>query len=73
MPLYKVLIFTGLSFVVIGLVLSALTKLDLPFGKLFGDINIQKEKYSIHLYLGTSLIISLILTIILNFFWFIRK
>jgi len=58
----------GLGFLIIffGLILNLLTKLNLPV--LPGDILIQKENFTFYFPITTALIISIILTIILNFF-----
>lgn len=41
-----------------------------PFGRLPGDINIERENFSFHFPLMTSILVSLVLTLIL---WLWRK
>jgi len=62
----KLLIFTGLFIATLGLLMVLLPKLNLPFGNLPGDIKIEKENFVFYLPLGSSLLISLILTLVLN-------
>jgi formate hydrogenlyase subunit 3/multisubunit Na+/H+ antiporter MnhD subunit len=64
----------GKTLIIFGLVLVALGGLfmmgdKIPFlGKLPGDIHIQRENFSFYFPLVTCIIISLILTVILNLF-----
>ena len=52
-------------FVVGGLVFLA-TKFGLPFGRLPGDIRIERDGFSFYFPLGSSILISIVLTIIIN-------
>jgi hypothetical protein len=52
-------------FVVGGLVFLA-AKFGLPFGRLPGDIRIERDGFSFYFPLGSSILISIVLTIILN-------
>ena len=54
-----------LLFVVGGLVFLA-SKFGLPFGRLPGDIRIERDGFSFYFPLASSILISVILTIILN-------
>lgn len=54
-----------LLFIVGGLVFLA-SKFGLPFGRLPGDIHIQREGFSFYFPLASSILISIILTILLN-------
>ena len=56
-------------FVVGGLVFLA-AKVGLPFGRLPGDIRIEREGYSFYFPLTTGLIVSIVLSLIL---WLFRK
>lgn len=58
----------GLGFLIIflGLILNLFSKFNLPV--LPGDILIQKENFNFYFPITTALIISAVLTIILNFF-----
>jgi hypothetical protein len=73
-PLSKILIFLGIFITFVGLCIYFGTKIGIPFGKIPGDIHIQKEKYSIYFPVIMSIMVSIFLTIILNlFFWIFRK
>jgi len=52
-------------FVVGGLVFLA-SKFGVPFGRLPGDIHIERESFSFHFPLASSILVSVILTILLN-------
>ena len=52
-------------FVVGGLVFLA-SKFGLPFGRLPGDIRIEREGFSFYFPLVSSILISIVLTVILN-------
>lgn len=52
-------------FVVGGLVFLA-AKFGLPFGRLPGDIRIEREGFSFYFPLGSSILISILLTILVN-------
>jgi hypothetical protein len=52
-------------FLVGGLVFLA-TKFGLPFGRLPGDIRIERDGFSFYFPLGSSILISIVLTIVIN-------
>jgi len=52
-------------FVVGGLVFLA-AKFGLPFGRLPGDIRIERDGFSFYFPLGSSILISIVLTIVIN-------
>jgi len=62
----NLLISLGLLITFLGLILNFFSKFNLPV--LPGDILIQKENFTFYFPITTALIISIILTIILNFF-----
>ena len=62
----KVLILFGLILVLMGLVFMAGGKL--PVGKLPGDIRIQRGNFHFYFPLATCILLSLILTLVLNLF-----
>ena len=64
----RLLIIIGLILLAAGLLWPWLSKL--PFGRLPGDINIEREDFSFHFPLMTSIVLSLILTAIL---WLWRR
>jgi hypothetical protein len=64
----RLLIVLGALLLAAGLFWPWLSRL--PFGRLPGDINIQRENFSFHFPLMTSILVSLLLTLIL---WLWRK
>lgn len=65
----KLLIITGFVLVAVGLLLSVVGKI--PFvGKLPGDIRIERDNFSFYFPLGTCLLISLLLSLLL---WLFRR
>jgi len=54
-----------LLFVVGGLVFLA-SKFGLPFGRLPGDIRIERDGFSFYFPLASSILISVVLTILVN-------
>ncbi len=65
----KLLIFSGLFLVVLGIFISVFPRLPGSLGRLPGDILIQKERFSFFFPLTTCLIFSLLLTLLLNLFF----
>ena len=66
--LARFLILFGVISVVVGLLLLAGQRI--PFlGRLPGDLLLRKGSATIYLPLATSLLLSLVLTILLNIFW----
>lgn len=64
----KLLIVSGIVLVVVGLLVTVAGKI--PYlGKLPGDISIQRKNFSFHFPVVTCLVISLILTVLLNLFF----
>ena len=64
----RFLIILGAVILAAGLLWPWLSKF--PFGKLPGDISVERENFSFHFPLTTSIILSLVLTLIL---WLWRK
>lgn len=64
----KILIVAGILFLLIGLLWPWLSKL--PFGKLPGDIVVDKPNLKIYIPITTMLLLSAIISLIL---WLIRK
>ncbi|MGH7887515.1 MAG: DUF2905 domain-containing protein [Candidatus Binatia bacterium] len=62
----KTLIYLGLVLVVIGLILSLAGKLPW-LGYLPGDISIDRERFSFYFPIATCILISVILSLVLNF------
>jgi hypothetical protein len=65
----KVLIWLGVALVVLGLVVQYAPGLVGWFGKLPGDINISKGGTRIFFPITSMIIVSLVLTLILNLFF----
>lgn len=68
----KWLMIFGVAAVVTGL-LFYLGLLPGKLGQLPGDINVRREGYSVHIPIVTFLIISIILTIVLNLLFRIKR
>jgi len=61
----------GKLLVILGIVVAGvglLMMLGVPFGKLPGDLSWRRGNTSFHFPLATSIILSIILTLLLNFF-----
>ncbi|BCW96853.1 MAG: DUF2905 family protein [Fimbriimonadales bacterium] len=63
----KLLLGLGAVLVVVGLLLIGLERLGVRGWRLPGDIAIQRDGFSFYFPLGTSILISLLLTLILTF------
>ena len=66
----KPLIILGLAIAVLGLVLVGGDRLHLPFGRLPGDFSYRGKNISVYLPLGTSIVLSVLLSLI---FWLFRR
>ena len=64
----KMLVVAGLLLAAVGAVLIIAGKLNITLGKLPGDITYQKKNLTVFAPFGTMLVVSLILTLILNIF-----
>lgn len=64
----KTILIMGLMLVLVGAVIMIAGKFGLPFGKLPGDITYQKKNVTIFAPIGTMLLLSLIISLILNIF-----
>ena len=70
----KWLIFFGLCIAAIGILVWLAGKSGLPFGSLPGDIRVERPGFSFNFPLMTGIVISIILTLILNIvLWFFRR
>ena len=61
----------GKLLVIIGLVIAAvgmLIMMGLPLGRLPGDVSYRRGNFSFHFPIVTSIILSIILTLLFNFF-----
>jgi len=64
--LARLLIFGGLILIVVGGGIYLMGKLGIPFGRLPGDIHIEGKNGSFYFPVVTSLLVSIILTVIVN-------
>jgi hypothetical protein len=62
----RFLMIGGIILFVIGGLIILASKFDLPFGRLPGDIRIERDGFSFYFPLASSILISIVLTIILN-------
>jgi hypothetical protein len=69
MPVGKILIYFGIVLFLIGLVLSYAPGLFGWFGKLPGDIRIQDENRYIFIPITSMIIVSIVLTLLINLFF----
>jgi len=65
----KLLIILGITLIVLGLLLTFAGKIPL-LGKLPGDIRIERENFSFYLPLGTCLLLSVLISLLL---WLFRR
>ena len=62
----RLLILAGLAFIVIGGLVYLVARTGLPLGRLPGDFRIERDNYSCFFPLATSILLSIILTVVLN-------
>jgi hypothetical protein len=62
----RLLILLGISLVLGGALFLFAGRSNFPFGQLPGDIRIQGENFACFIPLATSIILSILLTIVLN-------
>ena len=65
-PLGRLLLFTGLALAALGALLLIGGRLGL--GRLPGDVVIERKGFTLHAPIVTSIVLSLLLTLALNFF-----
>lgn len=65
----KLLIILGVTLTIAGLLLTFAGKIPF-FGKLPGDIRIEREHFSVYFPLGSCLLLSLLLSLL---FWLFRR
>jgi hypothetical protein len=66
----KILVVIGLSLAVLGGLIWLGGKMNLPLGRLPGDMRIDRENFKFYFPLTTCLLLSAVLTLIL---WLLRK
>jgi len=70
----KLLLFLGIFIFLLGLFMILADRVNLPIGKLPGDITIKRDGFTLYIPLATSILLSLILTLLLNLlFLFLKK
>ncbi len=60
----RILVVTGLFIAIIGLLVMAISKIGIPFGRLPGDIVIHKKNFTFYFPLATSIILSVLFSIL---------
>jgi len=61
----KLIIYIGITLIVVGIIVQFFPKIPL-LGKLPGDIYFKRENFSFYFPLATSIILSLVLTLVVN-------
>jgi len=70
----KMLILTGVVFVLMGLLLLASGKIFPLIGHLPGDIELKRDNFTVYIPIASSLLISLLLTVVLNLIlWLVNR
>lgn len=62
----------GKTLIIIGLLIAAvgmLIQMGVPFGRLPGDVSYRRGNFSFHVPIVTSIILSVVLTLVLSFFF----
>jgi hypothetical protein len=62
----RYLMIGGIVLFVIGILVFLASKLGIPFGRLPGDIRIERENFSFYFPLASMILISIFLTVLLN-------
>jgi hypothetical protein len=65
-PLVRIFLLLGLVFLVIGGVIFLVERLGIPLGRLPGDIRIQRGNLACFFPLATTILLSIVLTVLLN-------
>ena len=64
--LARFIILAGVSLIIIGALIYGLGKLNIPLGRLPGDIHIESQNVSFFFPVTTSILASIVLTILIN-------
>jgi hypothetical protein len=62
----RTLMFGGVFLFLVGGMIFLSAKLGLPLGRLPGDIRIEREGFSLYLPLTSAILVSVVLTIVVN-------
>jgi len=66
----KILVIIGVALVVLGGLIWFGGKLNLPLGRLPGDVRIERDNFKFYFPLATCLLISAVLTLVM---WLLRR
>jgi hypothetical protein len=69
----RLLVGLGIALLVIGLVVLGLSRTGLPLGRLPGDISYRGKGFAVFAPLGTSLLLSVLLSLLLYLFSRFRR
>ena len=69
----RILVTAGLFIAVIGLLIIVLSKINIPIGRLPGDIVIHRKHFTFYFPLATSIILSVLLSLLLYLISIFRK
>lgn len=70
----RLLVISGAALFLLGLIVILAGRLDLPFGRLPGDIVFERDNVTVYAPLVSCLVASVVLTILLNLiFWLLRR
>jgi len=62
----RFLMIGGIVLFIVGVLVFVAAKFGIPFGRLPGDIHIERDGFSFYFPLGSSILISIVLTIVIN-------
>ena len=62
----RYLMIAGIALLLIGAGIYLSARFGLPLGRLPGDIRVEREGFSFHFPLASSILVSIVLTIIIN-------
>jgi len=65
-PVARLFVILGVSFIIIGGLIYLATRLGVQFGRMPGNIRLETGNFTCVFALGASIILSILLTIILN-------
>ena len=70
----KWILILGVVLVAVGAVVRLIETLGLPLGRLPGDIRMRGEGWSFHFPIVTCIVVSIVLTVVVNLLiWFVRR
>jgi hypothetical protein len=62
----RIFVLIGVALIVIGGLIYLAARLGIPLGRLPGDIRVERQNFTCVFALGTSILLSLVLTLLLN-------